>query len=259
VRPTAGAWDAAAVDAAALIERLEADGARLADVAAGTDRDAWDATAPGTELTLREVVVHTGCVHRWSADIVRRRLTTDETGGSATFRPSLADDDVVAWFRAGLAALATTLRDTPDDARAWQFGQMVPARSAWARRQAHETAVHRFDVEGAAGVGVTACDPELARDGIAEVVGFARGFQVQGTGRLRLQASDGPDWLVTFDDDDRIRGVPVAADAEAVPHADATVSGTSSELYRWLWNRPSPAVVTGDPAVAALWRRVQVT
>jgi hypothetical protein len=35
--------------------------------------------------------------------------------------------------------------------------------------------------------------------------------------------------------------------------ADAQVTGTSSDLYRWLWNRPSGAVVNGDRAALGWW------
>jgi hypothetical protein len=37
------------------------------------------------------------------------------------------------------------------------------------------------------------------------------------------------------------------------PPSDVTVRGTASDLYYWLWNRPSAAVVEGDDTVAQLW------
>ena len=49
------------------------------------------------------------------------------------------------------------------------------------------------------------------------------------------------------------------ARAAETADADATVRGSSCDLYRWAWNRPSPAVVEGDPAVVDLWRGVRIT
>ncbi len=48
----------------------------------------------------------------------------------------------------------------------WAFGSLAPA-AFWARRQAHETMVHRADAELAAGRPVV-LDPELAADAIDE-------------------------------------------------------------------------------------------
>lgn len=237
----------------AFLRQLTADGTRLAGVAGAAD---WDSPVPGTDLTLREVLVHTGAVHRWSADIVRRALTSNEHGGSTAFHPGLPDDEVLAWFDDGLTALTATLAGVPDDLEAWAFGRQRPAARFWSRRQAHETAIHRTDVESAAGVAVAAFDAEFAQDGLAELVGgFAgqRGFATSTPGRLALRATDGDDWLVVFGGE-RIVGAP----SGEIGVVDATVTGSSSDLYRWVWNRPSPAVVEGDDAVVALWREVRI-
>jgi hypothetical protein len=119
----------------------------------------------------------------------------------------------------------------------------------WSRRQAHETAIHRVDAEGAAGDEVTLFDTTFAQDGIAEIVrGFAarRSNAVKAT--LGLDAADGPSWLITFG------GERIEADeSEDLVGTDVTIRGVSSDLYRWLWNRPSDAVVDGDAEVAAEW------
>ena len=48
----------------------------------------------------------------------------------------------------------------------WAFGSLAPA-TFWARRQAHETMVHRADAELTAGLPVV-LDPELAADAVDE-------------------------------------------------------------------------------------------
>ncbi len=236
------------------LRQLAADGALLADAARGAD---WDVTVPGIAWSAREVLVHTGCVHRWSADIVRRRLVSNETGGSSAFHPGLPDDEVLDWYLEGLGALVTTLTDAPEDLVTWTFTRGVPARAFWSRRQAHETAIHRADLEAAAGLDVTPFAAEFAQDGLHELLGgFARerAFATTTPGRLGFLAADGGNWLVTFGGE-RI----VATVTDEVAGVDATVSGSSSDLYRWAWNRPSPATVDGDPAVAELWRGVRIT
>ena len=66
-----------------------------------------------------------------------------------------------------------------------------------------------------------------------------------------LRASDGPAWSLRFGGE-RI----VAEPGEHPP--DVTVSGTSSQLYLWVWNRPAAVRVDGDAAVARRWARVCV-
>jgi uncharacterized protein (TIGR03083 family) len=55
----------------------------------------------------------------------------------------------------------------------WAFGEMRPA-SFWARRMAHETAVHRADAEIAVG-RTPDLAPELAADAIDERLGMLSG------------------------------------------------------------------------------------
>jgi len=236
-----------------LLGQLASDGSLLIDAAA---RAGWDAPAPGLQWNVRQVVAHTGAVHRWAADIVRRQLPADETGGSAAFQPDLADAELPAWFRDGLTALVDTLRSAPDDLAAFTFIRGDPPRRFWIRRQAHETAIHRADVEAAAGV-VSPFDADFAQDGIAEIVeGFGRGrsFASAEPGTLALVTADGPSRLVTFGGERN-----VAVRTEDVAGADAAVTGPSSDVYLWSWNRPSPVVVSGAAAVAALWRKVSIT
>ena len=65
---------------------------------------------------------------------------------------------------------------------------------------------------------------------------------------LVLRASDGPSWQITLGDAG-VRAEP----AEEAGAAQVRVEGSSSELYLWLWNRASAAVVSGDAAVARRW------
>ena len=209
------------------------------------------APVPGLEWDVRTVVRHTGAVNRWAADIVARRLAANETGGSSAFWPPDFDDQQLAWwFGAGAAALIATLRAAPASLACFTFIPDVAPRTFWLRRQAHETAIHRADVEAAGGEPVTAVDASFAQDGLSEIVGaFATepGFATDHPGRLLLEASDGPAWQVTFG---HRRNLVVSGDLAGTA-ADAVVRGTSDELYRWAWNRPADVVAVGDPQVIA--------
>jgi uncharacterized protein (TIGR03083 family) len=234
------------VEIPALINRLESDGQLLI---AAARRAGWEAAVPGTEWNVRELVRHTGGIHRWAADIVTTGSKTFDTPAGEAVGSGPDDDELAEWFENGHTALVATLRSAAADVDCATF---LPADSPlhfWSRRQAHETAIHRVDAEGAAGDEVTLFDTTFAQDGIAEIVrGFAarRSNAVKAT--LGLDAADGPSWLITFG------GERIEADeSEDLVGTDVTIRGVSSDLYRWLWNRPSDAVVDGDAEVADAW------
>ena len=99
-------------------------------------------------------------------------------------------------------------------------------------------------------------DPGTHRLEAATLEGLARrrSNAIATEATLVLRPTDGgASWLLTFG------GEHIdAIEAPDVMRADAAVSGSSSELYLWLWNRPSPVEVSGDGSVAALWRNVRV-
>jgi uncharacterized protein (TIGR03083 family) len=245
----------AGMDVEGLVEHLSAHGDRLA---AAADRAGWDAPVPGIEWSVRQLVTHVGGVHRWAADIVGSARSAPDTPAGAAVGSGPPDDELLEWYQNGHAALVQTLRDAPDDLDCFTF---LPADSPlhfWARRQAHETAIHRADAEAAAAAGdVTPFDAPFAQDGIAELVlGFARrrSNAIARPGTIGLDAADGPSWLITLGGE-RTEAVP----SEDLLATDVVVRGLSSDLYLWLWNRPSEAMVDGDEAVAGAWSAVRVT
>jgi len=242
------------MDVAVLIEYLSEHGDRLA---AAADRAGWDAPVPGTEWTIRQLVTHLGGVHRWAADIVDTANATGDTPAGQAVGNGPPDDELLEWYVNGHAALVQTLRDAPADLACFTF---LPADSPlhfWARRQAHETAIHRADAEAAAPTGdVTPFDAPFAQDGMAELLlGFARrrSNAIARPGTIGLDAADGPSWLITLGGE-RIEAAPT----EDLVDTDVVVRGLSSDLYLWLWNRPTEAAVDGDEAVAAAWSSVRV-
>jgi uncharacterized protein (TIGR03083 family) len=230
--------------------QLERDGARLADAA--TDLDAG--VPPCPQWTVRDLVTHLGGVHRWATSIVRDRLDHDP----APREDELAtpgDRDVIDWFREGHAALLAALRGADPDLRCYTFFAAPSPLAFWARRQAHETAIHRADAESAGGA-ITPFPTDFAADGIAELLtGFAarrRSFsRVERPRTLALRPSDAEGWTITLAPDG-VHSTPGSGPAEA------SAIGTASDLYLWVWNRPGAVVMDGDQEVTALWHHVRV-
>ncbi|MET9326558.1 maleylpyruvate isomerase family mycothiol-dependent enzyme [Tsukamurella sp. NPDC003166] len=239
---------------------LERDGDAVAAIAA--ERLDLDVpSCPG--WTVRDLIVHLGAVHRWAATFLE--LGPD---AQAMFAPveddAPADAAVLGWYRDRLDGLLTELRRHGADEPARAFTGRATA-GFWMRRQAHETAVHRWDAENS----WSAAEPvesRLAGDGVeewAEV--FAGRFLARGPGL--------PDGLVGrtvhlhgTDRDDAEWTLKFARDSVAVErgHAkgDAALRGTTSDLYLALWRRvPLADLETfGDATVApALLDAVQVT
>ncbi len=102
----------------------------------------------------------------------------------------------------GCQSLARTLRTADPAVQCWTFLPAPSPRAFWARRQAHETAIHRADAQLAAGA-VTPFPVEFAADGIDELIMgfFGRGLADPPAGQrtLRVVAADAAaTWLLTL-------------------------------------------------------------
>lgn len=242
-----------------LLTALTDAGDRLADAA---DTAGWGAAVPSCpEWNVRELVFHLGAVHRWAARFVRDGRSepiTHQLGGDplrdAADRPD--DAELLGWFREGHRALVKVIDAAPDDLECWSFLPASSPRTFWARRQAHETTIHRVDAELAAGV-VTPIDPAVATDGIDELL---TGFVPRRKSKLRsetprrfaVHATDtDTHWLL------RISGEPVVTERVDEP-ADATVRGPAADVYLALWNRLSLGAVDafGDAELLATWHEL---
>jgi len=243
------------VEIAEHIAALRREGGLLAGAADGTSMDAAVPTCPG--WVLRDLVRHVGMVHRWATVYLGQCrmtvLTEDEEREQLEPAPD-GDDRLVDWYRAGHAVLVDALSDAPADLECWHFMPAPSPLAFWARRQAHEAAIHRVDAESASG-RLTPFDPAFAVDGIDEML---NGFMPRRVKRLRterprslyLHATDtGDDWLIRLDP----RQVRVSN--ETGP-ADCAVHATAGELYVLLWNRRSTdgLRVDGDDELLAHWR-----
>ena len=242
------------------VNALRREGEWLADAA---ERAGLDAPVPPcAPWQVKDLLRHTGYVHRWAARHISECPDQIIDGPSEEEILSGGADDarLLAWFRDGHAALAQTLA-TADPAVACATFMPAPSPLAfWARRQAHETAIHRADADSAAGT-MPEYEADFAADGIDELImGFGRrrkyqpGSNADGT-RLRVLATDtGDAWLV-----EALEGrVLPRRDTGGQEEAGCAVSGPASGLYLYLWNRADAAragvTVAGDPGLLFAWQ-----
>jgi uncharacterized protein (TIGR03083 family) len=231
---------------------IRREGERFAAAVAAGDLDAAVPTCP--EWTLRELAHHLGRTHIWAAVHVEQArdtpLSTEEEQVVWGTMPS--DAEVVGWYRAARDRLVAALAAAPPNLACWTFLPNSPdPRTFWARRQAHELAIHRVDAQRVAGP-VEPVSVDFALDGIDELL---FGFFGRPRSRLRTPTpctlsvrTAEASWLVHI-------GLEGARAERRDAPGDCTVQGGASEVYYALWNRsPLRALhVGGDPAVLDLW------
>ncbi|WP_066930509.1 maleylpyruvate isomerase family mycothiol-dependent enzyme [Streptomyces sp. NBRC 110611] len=244
------------------IETLRLDGGLLADAAEEAGPDAPVPACP--EWRMRDLIRHVGRVHRWATEIVTQEAQQPSRSAEA---PDLADEELAGWLREGHHHLVLALHSAPQDLRAWSFWPSPSPLAFWARRQAHETSIHRADAQQAAGTPLTPLPSAFAADGVDELLtGFHHldrsGLRTDVPRTLRVRATDAPgaEWTVHLSPAPphavRTGTGGNASAAEAGKPADCTFEGPAEELYLALWNRlPLDAItVTGDGTLAQLWR-----
>jgi uncharacterized protein (TIGR03083 family) len=221
--------------------RQQAGALRAAAVKVGPDVDV--PTTPG--WTVLRLVRHIARVHSW----VVLALDADPAGErpEAT-RPPEDWDTLLDFWDGQLDTMLDKLRRHGPDGPAWTFFDDGTA-SWWARRQAHETAIHRLDAEHAAygdAVEHLVFTPEFAADGVDEALTvMIRRKPAETTGTVLFHAADaGQAWLVTATAGE----LPSTGPATDLA-TDASVVGTADAVYRAVWKRPSNAVVGGDRTV----------
>ena len=215
-------------------------------------------TCPGWDI--RELLRHLSMIHLWAAGHVSQlhdgswgddlAELTESWPDLAVFWPD--DEKLINWYLETNANLVHELETAPPDVESWTFLPAPSPLSMWARRQAHETAVHRFDAQNAAGIP-SGFDSVFAADGIDEMLmGFAPRrdeFPIESTKAMLVYATDTNDhWHVTLAPD----GITTIRDDGP---ADGTLTGDASDLYLVLWNRraDSRITITGDSELLEMW------
>jgi uncharacterized protein (TIGR03083 family) len=259
----AQAGPAGRYEVAEFIACLRREGERLA---AAADRAGFAAPVPACPgWKVRDLLKHLGYVHRWAAGYVGEQHTrwVDRLSEEEILSGGPSDDVLAAWFRQGLAELVLVLSAAGPETECWTFLDAPSPVAFWARRQAHETTVHRVDAEQAAAAAGAApladppdIDPRFAIDGIDELI---LGFLARDA---RRGGWDGPPAVLGFHAEDGAGGtahwwleaVPGRlAVARGASPARCDVTGPAARLYLLLWNRAGPGglAVGGDTSQLA--------
>lgn len=215
--------------------------------AAGMGMDAEVPTCEGWDVAA--VVDHVSRIYSRIGYFVSNRITSRPESV-----PDLPAGDPLDVLAGRLDELVIALTECDADTPVWTWVFDAPGEATfWARRMAHESAVHRFDAQAAHGVRQP-IDTELASDGIDELVDviaprvYSRDSVVGPTGIVTLHASDNDAWHLQLQPDGLSR-------VEVVKDPDVSVSGTSSALLLAAYGRIpwSSLDVTGDTDLLLRW------
>jgi len=240
------------VEYAEHVEALERETAAFAKALMRADADAHVPTCP--EWTVRDLAKHHGTgmgfwTHVLCEGTGRPKPEIQEEPGPA---PAL-------WFTQIAGLLIAELKATSPDTEVWTWSPDDHSAGFAARRITHETAVHRYDAQTAAGK-TEPIDASLAADGIEEIFEMVSHWpdvneeaeKVTGEGQtLHLHSAEGNEWLIAMNPD----RLEVSRE-----HAkgDLALKGAVSDLELLLYDRPPVGEVErfGDEAVLDAWYRV---
>lgn len=221
---------------------VSSEAKRISDLAR---RGPLDARVPHMKRwTLGDVIAHLGGVHRWAASIVSSGWEgKGHRGGAET------GDALVAWFEEGADLLVSTLQAADLTAKCGNFSPGSPNTAHfWFRRQAHETTMHRWDVESAIDAQ-SPIDATFATDGIDEL--FHTFTRARGK-----QALEDPIRIVTTDTEMGWTLAPTSTPGRVDLTTDdnqvvANLSGPAEALLLALWKRISldGVEISGDAEV----------
>jgi uncharacterized protein (TIGR03083 family) len=217
------------------------------------------------DWTLHQLVEHVGQAHRWVTAIITRRATTaPDTGELGAVAAPEDTGDLCTWLRDGTGELVDAIRVAGPQTPVWSWSDDHSV-GFWARRMAHETAVHRADAELALGREF-ALGADLAADAISEWLGVLSSPKavevrpelaaLRGEGQiLHLHSTDpglgeAGEWIVR-----RTPSGPVWEHGHV--KGDVAVRGAVVDLLLVLLRRvlpgEAPITVLGDAAVLEHW------
>ena len=202
------------------------------------------------DWTVDDLLRHIGRIWGYVATIVGERLT------AAPDKPEIPADRTPHEFATEeLDELVDALMSCDQDTPMWNWAEQPQTATFWARRMAHEAAVHRYDAQTAHDVAQP-IEAALAHDGLDELVDVilprivSRDAPALPDAVYAFVVSDEEAWCVQLGREGVTR-----ADAGATP--DVTVRGTPSELLLAALNRVewSTLDVEGDAPLLDAWAK----
>jgi uncharacterized protein (TIGR03083 family) len=237
-----------------LLQVLSTESALLATSVHGARLESVIPGCPG--LTLGETARHVGSQYR----MLRQWLADGRKPGEWQRTPA-PDEDLGDYIRDGALPLLAELAAHPPDEPCPTWWPEEGNYGFWRRRMAHESTVHRHDVQGAAGLVPAPIPDDVALDGIDEILTlwFLHKLAVLGVSGTRDQTvsiqAGGLEWLTRAGAEHTYTIRPgEPSDGRGSP--DATVSGSPAQIYLWLWGRLPDRILERDgnfDAIAQLW------
>lgn len=216
-----------------LLEVLGVEGELLAESAHAAAADAPVPMCPGT--TLGQTVRHVGSVYRLVISWLAQSARPDEWRRD----PLPGQSDLEYQLESLQVLLAQLAAHTPDEyASSWWPEDRT--YGFWRRRMAHETVIHRADVQEAAGAVLTEIPEDIAVDGVDEALVLWFGQRLSTLGLSGTKAgtvavrTGGRSWIARAGPGETTAWR--CSEREAA-EADAAVSGDPMTVYLWLWGR----------------------
>jgi uncharacterized protein (TIGR03083 family) len=243
---------------------LEREVTAMRGTVAGADLASSVPTCPG--WSVRDLVVHTGGVHRHKTAIVRDQLVEELRD-----RPTEPEGDVLTWFGEGSDQMLAVFRGADLSAPSWTWCEHDHTAQWWVRRMAHETLIHGADAVIATG-GTLKVDEMLAEDGIEEILVE---MMVGAPEWAELALGDRTVELVTPERSWNLRTAtwtgesprgavyedePALVFVDEVDDPSTRITGSAADLDLWLWGRIDLRVdaVDGDGSLVGYLRSLAV-
>jgi uncharacterized protein (TIGR03083 family) len=247
------------------IEAVQLESTRFLDAARSADLPGSVPSCPDWDTA--DLVWHLAEVQSFWASVVEGLLDDPEQAGRLE-RPD--DRDLLDLFADQSSRLVVALSERSPDDPCWTWHEQGMTVGWVRRRQAHEALIHRVDAELAAGRAISTCDPELAADGVDEILRVMIGgvpawatFTPSGDA-IRIEATDHPaTWGMalgrmtgTSPRSGRTYDLHAASVGRDAVDPASVVKGPAWDLDRWLWGRlgPEGLSVTGDPSLVGRLR-----
>lgn len=200
---------------------------------------------------MRNLLLHVGRVYRRAATLLGERVTSEVAYPS----PPPRGTEPVDYLDDALGELVEALKSCDPDTPVWNWSQDPDVAAFWARRMAHESAVHRYDAQRAHGLAQPV-DADLAHDGLDELVDvllpriLTRDEPALPAATYAFTATDEGTWSVRLGPEG-VQRLDVAKDP------DVTARGTASALLLATYGRVrwTSLEVDGDANLLAAWSK----
>lgn len=207
-------------------------------------------TCAGWEVD--DLLLHVGRVYCRVAMLVSERAMSPQD-----YPPAPPEGtDPVDYVNNALDELVDALSSADADTPVWNWSEESQTAAFWARRMAHESAVHRYDAQRAHGVAQP-IDADLARDGLDEMIDVLLPRVVERDG---VELPSATFVFATTDDEDwPIRLGPAGVERlDVAKDPDVAVRGTPSALLLATYNRVkwSSLEVDGDATLLDAWSQL---